>query len=70
MTGTRYVSFFPGTPHVSFLLRIRAVSCVLKKVLSGYSGVHHPLSPVIGLGLPNQRKKERIVQLLLLWSLC
>ena len=26
---------------------------------SGQSGVHHPLSPVIGLGLPNQRKKER-----------
>jgi len=23
------------------------------------SGVHRPLSPVIGLGLPNQRKKER-----------
>ena len=27
-------------------------------VLRGQSGVHHPLSPVIGLGLPNQRKKE------------
>ena len=26
---------------------------------SGQSGVHHPLSPVIGLGLPNHRKKER-----------
>jgi len=28
-------------------------------VLSGQSGVYHPLSPVISLGLRNQRKKER-----------
>jgi len=61
--------FLPGTPHVSFFSRIRAVSWVLKKVLNGYSGVHHSLSPVIGFGLPNQRKKERIIQLLLFLSL-
>ena len=53
----------------TLVLRFGTVSWIL----SGYTGPHYPLRPVIGLGLPNQRKKERkkcvseVIELLAVW---